>query len=300
MSCDVACVGVVSLDLTFAGLPAVPQPGQELHGTDFLVTVGGIANVAIALTRLGLAATVAYPVSHDVVGQHIARLLAEHGVEWAGPPAPRGAVTAVMPVGGDRAMATYEPPSTVDPATLAALAPRAVVLPLDALPHAPAGARIYAGTGYADIARHRPLSGDVLVGADALIVNETEGLLLTGCDTAEDAARALGGHVPTAIVTAGARGAVAADGGRLVSVPAPAVDAVDTTCAGDIFTAAYVWADLRGLPIEERLRLATVAGALSVRSYSNAGAPTCGELERATAAMLTTTTPAGVHTEGMG
>ena len=44
-----------------------------------------------------------------------------------------------------------------------------------------------------------------------------------------------------------------------------AVEAVDTTGAGDLFTAAYVWADRLGAPLEERLRWAALYASLSVR-----------------------------------
>lgn len=43
------------------------------------------------------------------------------------------------------------------------------------------------------------------------------------------------------------------------------VDVVDTTGAGDLFAAAYVWADLMGAPELDRLRWAVLYAALSVR-----------------------------------
>jgi sugar/nucleoside kinase (ribokinase family) len=42
------------------------------------------------------------------------------------------------------------------------------------------------------------------------------------------------------------------------------VEAVDTTGAGDLFAAAYVWADQLGAPLEERVRWAVLYAAMSV------------------------------------
>jgi sugar/nucleoside kinase (ribokinase family) len=62
-------------------------------------------------------------------------------------------------------------------------------------------------------------------------------------------------------------------------VPTVQVEVVDTTGAGDLFTAAYVWADLEGTPFEERLRLATAYATLSVRAQTaRAGATDRNEL----------------------
>ena len=86
-------------------------------------------------------------------------------------------------------------------------------------------------------------------------------------------------------MTRGADGAVACDDGRrLLSVPAHPGPVVDTTGAGDLFTAAYVWADLADAPLEERLRWAVlysglavgvptaVAGAVTLQDLAKAGA----------------------------
>ena len=58
---------------------------------------------------------------------------------------------------------------------------------------------------------------------------------------------------------------MAACEGRLFRVPGMAVEAVDTTGAGDLFTAAFVWADRLGLSLEERLRWAVLYASLSVQ-----------------------------------
>jgi sugar/nucleoside kinase (ribokinase family) len=64
-------------------------------------------------------------------------------------------------------------------------------------------------------------------------------------------------------VTLGARGAAALDGDRYVYQPGFVVDAVDTTGAGDIFRAGFIYATLRGDATADVLRFACAAAAVS-------------------------------------
>ena len=80
-----------------------------------------------------------------------------------------------------------------------------------------------------------------------------------------------------AIVTCGGRGAVACRGAELERAAAPAVDAVDTLGAGDLFVAAYVWADLNDLEPEDCLRWAVLYAALSVTEPTGVGGAVSGQ-----------------------
>ena len=93
------------------------------------------------------------------------------------------------------------------------------------------------------------------------MVNAREAELLTGLRDPEAAAVALAERAPVAIVTLGPEGALAAGVEGTARVPGVAVEAVDTTGAGDLFAAAYVWADHWGVPLH---RAAAVGGAVRI------------------------------------
>jgi sugar/nucleoside kinase (ribokinase family) len=279
---DVVCAGAPYLDITFTGLGALPALGEERLAESVSLTPGGLANVALGLTRLGLRAAVFSPVGNDLAGRVLSELLAGEGIEWIGRRADVTAVSAIMPLDGDRAFVTVDPDEPVDAEGLAAIGARAVVIDLPNVVCAPPDAAVYAVVGDVDA---RALAGrppDELRRARALIVNDAEAGLLTGEREPAAAAAALARICPTAVVTLGARGAVCAGEHGVITAPAPDVPVVDTNGAGDLFTAAWVWADLDGRPVEERLRLAVAYASMSVGvATPRAGAATADQLLRA-------------------
>jgi ribokinase len=281
---DVVCAGPVYLDLTFEGLEALPGPGDERFASDLHASPGGAAITAIGLVRLGLRAAVVAPLGRDLPGALLRRALEAADVVCGGPTDGRTPVTVVLPVGDERAFATFEPPALVERSAVERLSPRAVVVGLDRLHLTPADAHAYVSVGDRDADRFALNVPGGLPRARALLVNRSEALRLSGERDAESAALALADSVETAVVTCGADGVVAAVEDQLTAVAAPAVEPVDTTGAGDLFMAAYVWGDLAGLPLEDRLRHAAVYAALSVATATGAaGAATRDELERALA-----------------
>jgi sugar/nucleoside kinase (ribokinase family) len=277
MAVDLACAEPAYLDLTMVGLDAIPRPGEERLAQDFVRSPGGGAITAIGAARLGLASTLVSPLGDDSAGILVRTLLADDGVRWDGRLVARTPVTVIMPSNGDRAMATFDPGEGVTAAELARVDARAVVLSVPRLRLAPAGARVYVSVGDIDA---RALAGrefpPELGNARAMVVNEKEALLLTGAADAETAARRLAEQVSLALVTLGPAGVIAAGAEGLVRVAGVHVEPViDTTGAGDLFIAAYIWADHWGAPLEERLRWAVLYASLSVRvATATAGAVT--------------------------
>jgi sugar/nucleoside kinase (ribokinase family) len=105
---------------------------------------------------------------------------------------------------------------------------------------------------------------------------------LTGVTDAAGALRALRrSHDGILCVTLGVRGAMALDGDRLIHVPAFAVEAVDTTGAGDVFRGAFIYGYLEGWPLDETMRFANAAAAVScTRLGAMASVPSREEAER--------------------
>ena len=88
---------------------------------------------------------------------------------------------------------------------------------------------------------------------------------MTGIGDTDGAATHLATLGTTVVVTCGRSGALATEpDGRVVRVAAPIVEVDDPTGAGDLFTAAYVWADLAGRSLEDRLALASAYASLSL------------------------------------
>jgi sugar/nucleoside kinase (ribokinase family) len=276
---DVVCAGAVYLDLTFAGLDGLPRPGEERWARELLLSPGGIANTAVGLSRLGLKTAIVSHLGRDMAGQYLRTLLENEGISCEGHSVARSAMTAVIPVDGDRAMVSFEPHDARVSGSLAELETRAIVRLLDETAPISTSAPNYTVTSHAQV--HAAAAGQParFPWVHALISNEQEALALSGAANAESAARRLSEGAGTAIVTLGSCGAIGASGGCVEHVEAPRVDVRDATGAGDLFAAAYIWADLQGCPLRERLRWATLYAALSLRTLTAfAGAVRLAEL----------------------
>jgi sulfofructose kinase len=103
---------------------------------------------------------------------------------------------------------------------------------------------------------------------------------LTGFDDTEAALRALRKMFDNLlVVTMGDQGASALDGDRYYHEPAFPVHAVDTTGAGDVFRGGFIYALVHGQPIDEALRIANAAAAVScTRLGALNGVPTLAEV----------------------
>ena len=279
---DVACVGPAGVDVILDGLEALPTNGELAHAARSEVAPGGACNVAIACSRLGLRSALVAPVCQDDMGSLLTARLAGAGIDWIGPPGLRTPVTIALASTGERAFVQSGDPRPLLATDVGLLAPRAVIGDVEGIVAHPDAPRMYAtcDTVQAHQCAGRP---EQLIGAaGTLILNAGEAALVTGQNDPEEAAVQLARLVATAIVTLGPDGAVGASGGVVAHAEAPRQPARALIGAGDVFTAAYVWADLAGSPLAERLALACLYATLSLRAPSVLkGALSLRELVRA-------------------
>jgi len=119
---------------------------------------------------------------------------------------------------------------------------------------------------------------------DILFANEHELAALTGIEDFHAGLEQLSAKVPTVVVTRSENGAHAMSGGEHAHVPAePIAKVVDTTGAGDLFAAGFLFGHVRGRPLAECLTMGAVCAAEVIAHY---GARPEADLQALVAARL--------------
>jgi sugar/nucleoside kinase (ribokinase family) len=269
---DLAVVTPAYLDYTFVGLEALPGPGEERFAGDMLRSPGGGAITAVGACRLGLTTALVAPLGDDLAGRFVRHALKEEGIAVGEPRGSRTPTTVVMPVAGERSMVTVDPGVRARAADLEPLSPRAVAATLEQIDLLPDGPCAFVTCGDDDaraFAGRLPRASRKL---RALFVNRREAAVLTGEQTPEAAAERLAEVAETAVVTLGPDGAVAMVGDRVVAVAGVNdTPVIDTTGAGDLFAAAFAWADLSGAAPELSLAWANLYAGLSISAHTGVG-----------------------------
>jgi 2-dehydro-3-deoxygluconokinase len=110
-----------------------------------------------------------------------------------------------------------------------------------------------------------PVLRDLVRRADILLATEEEArLLVEGADDEALVDQLVRLGPAQVLLKQGSAGALSSVDGRMHRTPAHRVDVVDSVGAGDAFGAGYLSGLCRGLGVDERLALATAAGAFAV------------------------------------
>jgi len=100
---------------------------------------------------------------------------------------------------------------------------------------------------------------------DILFANESEITALYQTKSFDDAARAVRGDVKVAVLTRSAKGSLILSGDKAVTVtPEPVRQVIDTTGAGDLYAAGFLYGFSQGKPLDQCGRLASIAAAVVI------------------------------------
>lgn len=96
---------------------------------------------------------------------------------------------------------------------------------------------------------------------DILFANEAEACALWGCDEVGAAVERARAEVAVACITLSEKGSVVVAGTETYEIPAQPVEVVDTTGAGDLYAAGFLYGYTAGRPLDECGRLGSLAAA---------------------------------------
>lgn len=291
---DVIGIGATSVDYVYR-IPARPEPEgphSKVRISSHMVSCGGQTATALGTcAALGLRASFAGVLGSDENGRRIREALVQRDVHVGDAlisEAPNQfAVILVDERTGERmvlwsrdALLSLEP-HDLRPDLLA----RARVVHVDDVDQEGAilvaqAARATGAIVTSDIDRLTDRTEALIAAVSVPMLAEHVPPALTGESDMERALRKLRGPGSRLVcVTLGRRGAMLLDGDRIHHEPGVAVNAIDTTGAGDVFRGAFIYALLRGDAPPEILRFANAAAAVScTRPGALDSVPTLAEI----------------------
>jgi ribokinase len=304
MSASIVVIGSLNMDFVIA-VDRLPLPGETILGRNFRMIPGGKgANQAYAAAKLAGATAVRMlgRVGADSFGTALKNNLAAVGVDIRAVLETESEATGVACIHVDDAgqnSITVAPgangalsASDIDSERWALEGARCVLLqlevPIETVAEGLREARRVGATCILDPAPARALPKEILQLVDIATPNENEACVLAGVPVgrvnATDAV-ALGNRirelgVRSVIVKLGDQGCVYSGPDGTFTAPPFRVQAVDSTAAGDTFNAALAVALAEGATMENSLRFANAAAAISVtRPGAQTSAPVRAEVE---------------------
>lgn len=291
--------GSINMDLV-ATTPRLPKPGETVPGTGFATAAGGKgANQALAARRAGASVRMVGAVGRDEFADPALDLLDKAGTDLSGVARVEGPTgTALILVGGDgENMIAVVPAANgtvsteqAEKAVSDSAAGDILMLQLEVPPASVKAALLSAkARGVRTVLNTAPLiaeTEELARLADIVVANETEFERLVGqeglaADQREQILLDMHGKTgQTLIVTLGADGVIAAEGGTLHRTKGLKIVPVDTVGAGDTFC-GYLAASLdAGLAFGDALRRAAVAGSLAcLKPGAQPAIPLAAEVE---------------------
>jgi ribokinase len=280
----------------------VVQSGHEtiLGGTFFMNPGGKGANQAVAASRLGGNVTFVSKTGDDVFGKQTVQNLQKEGIHTdfvtIDPVHPSGVALImvdaqgenciVVAPGSNMALTPHDMNPVIDRLKSAEIVLLQLEIPLETVKNIIEIANRYGRRVILNPAPAQKLADSLLKNLFMITPNEAEAEILTGVrvtdtDSAKKAASILQAKgIEQVIITMGAGGAYLLSEKFSELIPAPKVDAVDTTAAGDTFNGALAVTLSEGYDIRKAVLFANRAASIAVtRPGAQASTPYRHELK---------------------
>lgn len=279
----------------------LPSPGETIIGNTFFMNPGGKgANQAVAAARLGGNVVFIAKTGNDVFGRQSVQIFEEEGIntdyiiEDAKNPSGVAMITVdknaenciVVALGANGTMVPNDLTKSVKIIEEATIVLMQLEIPLQTVEYIASLAASHGAKVLLNPAPALELPDSLLKNLFIITPNRKEAEMLTGIEvkdieTAKEAARIIKKRgVENVIVTLGSEGAVVINDTIIAHVQSIAVNAVDTTAAGDVFNGALAVAIAEGKDILTATAYACKAAAFSVTKMgSQSSAPRKVEVE---------------------
>lgn len=299
----IVVIGSSNTDMTLVS-SHLPAPGETVIGGKFVMNPGGKgANQAVAAARLGGDVTFIAKVGNDMFGEEAVKGFNSHGIDTQfitkDMENASGVALILVDKHGENSISVALGANAtinmqdIEPA-IPYLKTSAFVLmqlesPLELVEHT---GRLAGESGFRFVlnpAPAQPLSDDLLKSLYMITPNSIEAESLSGIKVADEisareAARVLRAkEVDIVIITMGSAGAYVLSDELDELIPAPKVNVVDTTAAGDTFNGALLVALAEGQSLRHAVEFANRAAAYSVGILgAQTSAPSRTDIEKIT------------------
>jgi ribokinase len=265
--------------------PTLPKPGETLLGGEFILNQGGKgANQAVAAARLGGKVKFIARVGNDMFGHEAISSYKKEGIDISAILKDENSSTGVALInvdhygenciavasGANALLAINDALNAIDSLKADDFILMQLETPLDVINEVSKKAKNLGIKVVLNPAPAQNLPAELYEKLYILSPNETEAELITGIKVDSDTAalkaaeKMLQMGVNTVIITLGSRGVLLKNASIAEFIPAPKVNAVDTTAAGDCFNGALVAALSLGQDLVKASRFAVKAASASV------------------------------------
>ncbi|WP_062232472.1 carbohydrate kinase family protein [Fictibacillus sp. FJAT-27399] len=296
MTYDVLVQGIISTDIIFSSIPKLPKPGEEVYCGSFEFTCGAAYNTAVALSRLGMKVAVISPIGNDFLSRFMKESLEAEGVSTSlmlEVDQPLRCLSVAINYGGDRSFLSYQ--DNVEKLNLADYAKMVIQKTDSKVLHTGAvsenisvietakkkGMYISLDVGWDEEWLTNPQLDELIKMADIFTPNQKEAETITGLLNPLEAIEKLNKYAAPVVIKLGEEGAIVRHKNATKKILGYKCSAVDTTGAGDVFSAGLLTGILKGWSLDDSVKLGNYCGSCSVQSLGGTtGSPTWQQVQQ--------------------